>query len=141
MRKFATLLLVMSFFWCISKAGSAAPNDDSLPKVERKGNVVTISYVDPRALEQELGKYAGHVQAAYTFRMSPYGAQSKLVLITDLKEGQEPYREGRLCVVDVDPTDKGYEAIANELANDQVRAAVVTTPLTGTRLLLYLFLK
>lgn len=142
MRKLAILLLAMSFLWCISKAGSAAPEAGSLPKVERKGNAVIISYDDPEKLFRVMAKYKGHVRAAYTFRVSSYGTESKMVLITDLKVNEKPSRDGTMSMISFDLDDEGRENLIRYLNGedgDPFRVAVIVTPLVGDKIFLYCF--
>ena len=142
MKKLVVFLLAMSFLWCISKAGNAVPEADSLPKVERKGNVITISYVDPEKLFPVMAKYKGHVRAAYTFRISQYGNESKMILITDLKANEKPSRDGTMSMISFYLDDEGREDLIRYLNGedgDPFRAAVIVTPLVGNRVFLYIF--
>lgn len=140
---------VMIFTACFIMFGSisvswAKTNSEDYPKVERQGNAVVISYIDPDNdnFIRAMLPYLGHVKAAYTFRVSQYGTESQMVLITDLKENEKPHKDGSLTSLSFDLNDKGREDLIRYLNGEYIspiNTAVIVTPLVGNRIILYIF--
>jgi len=146
MKKMFSVMILAVCFMLVGSVSVSWANTDSedYPKVERKGNAVVISYDNPESdsFIRAMLPYLGHVKAAYTFRVSQYGTGSKMVLITDLKENEKPYKNGSLISLSFDLNDEGREDLIRYLNGEYVspiNTAVIVTPLVGNRVILYIF--